>query len=193
MYVVVGSTSELKLRAVRKVFTERRLNNGRLLTCGKDTDPFTIVGVDVPSGVSDQPHNDVEMFQGAANRASAALQREPSAYLGIGIENGLIECAGRHFDVPAVVVLCRHNPALIGSALGAGVLIPHLWVVEVNTKNTELGKIVQQRAGGGEKDPFKFLSDGLVDREQVITDAVALALAPFVKPEEYRNYNPAAR
>jgi non-canonical (house-cleaning) NTP pyrophosphatase len=40
---------------------------------------FTFRGIDVPSGVSDQPQNDVETLQGAKQRAANAQEQVPEA------------------------------------------------------------------------------------------------------------------
>ena len=63
-------------------------------------------------------------------------------------------------------------------------------VREVREQNSELGVVVQQRAGGGEKDPHKFLSKGVLDRESIIAQAVLSAFTVVINADEYRVFNP---
>lgn len=73
--VVVGSTNPAKLEPVRLVFAEI-------------FPELEICGVDVPSGVRDQPIGYEETVLGAENRARAALAR-PGAGWGLGLEAGV--------------------------------------------------------------------------------------------------------
>jgi inosine/xanthosine triphosphatase len=78
--VRVGTLNPAKLAAVR----------GALGAHAADPDILSIQGVDVPSGVPDQPVGWEEIIAGARNRARAALAAG-GAELGIGIEDGLVE------------------------------------------------------------------------------------------------------
>lgn len=181
MLIVVGSTSALKLRGSEVAVQ-------RIAVLREDFRNATVRGEDVASGVPNQPFGLEQMFAGAENRARGALAA-PGADVGIGIENGLVEIEGRWYDPPAVVVISRKF-MMLGRALGAALPIPTRMVDEVREQKSELGHIIQQHAGGGEKDPHKYLSKGLLDRETIVTQAVLSAFAVILNPYEYAVVNP---
>lgn len=187
--VAVGSTSELKLRAVRQALAELDINN-------------FVDGVDVDSGVPDQPRGFREMTQGASARATGALEGVSTAEVGIGIENGLVsihELGGRdvdsdrravltganqYFDPPCVAVVSRKHGGPFFS-FGLFLPIPHWMEERTRLESSELGIVVQSVAGGGEKDPHKWLSNGTLPRDQVVVHAVMAALLPVLQTERY--------
>ena len=61
-------------------------------------------GVDVPSGVSEQPVGMAETAQGARNRAQAALAAAEGAALGVGLESGVLELDGQLLDFCACAI-----------------------------------------------------------------------------------------
>lgn len=93
--VCVGSTNEPKLDAVRSAF-----------------EPYAplveVAGLDVPSGVPEQPVGWDEIVEGARNRASLACASEPCD-LGVGLEDGLValpdaEGEPRHLNVGCAAI-----------------------------------------------------------------------------------------
>ncbi len=74
--VRVGSTNEPKLDAVRNAFAPYAPD-------------VEVAGVDVPSGVPEQPVGWEEIVRGARNRARLACASEPCD-LGVGLEDGLV-------------------------------------------------------------------------------------------------------
>jgi inosine/xanthosine triphosphatase len=80
MRIHVGSTNANKVGAVHDVFGAYPLFTGA-----------EIVGVEVESGVSDQPMSLGESVQGATQRAKAAFI---GADIGIGLEAGIMEVSG---------------------------------------------------------------------------------------------------
>ena len=93
--VRVGSTNEPKLDAVRNAFS-----------------PYApgveVAGVDVPSGVPEQPVGWEEIVRGARNRARLARASEPCD-LGVGLEDGLValpdgEGELRHLNVGCAAI-----------------------------------------------------------------------------------------
>ena len=71
MKVIVGSTNQVKVTAVKEV----------LEPIGQE-----VMGTNVPSGVSNQPFSDAETVAGASNRAEACLK---FGQIGIGLEAGV--------------------------------------------------------------------------------------------------------
>jgi inosine/xanthosine triphosphatase len=93
--VRVGSTNEPKLDAVRDAFAPY-------------APEVQVAGVDVPSGVSEQPVGWEEIVRGARNRARLARASEPCD-LGVGLEDGLValpdgEGELRHLNVGCAAV-----------------------------------------------------------------------------------------
>jgi hypothetical protein len=81
--IVVGSTSIIKLNAVREVLQELKWFFGL-------REPFSVDGVGAKSKVSDQPVGVSETLKGAKNRCQGARRLCPTAQLWIGIENGMV-------------------------------------------------------------------------------------------------------
>jgi len=79
--VVVGSANPVKLAAVQAgfgaIFRQER---------------FELRGVEVPSGVSDQPLTDGETLQGARQRAENAREQTPEADFGWALKVGWTQC-----------------------------------------------------------------------------------------------------
>ena len=93
--VRVGSTKEPKLDAVRNAFAPY-------------APEVAVAGVDVPSGVPEQPVGWEEIVRGARNRARLARDSEPCD-LGVGLEDGLValpdgEGELRHLNVGCAAI-----------------------------------------------------------------------------------------
>jgi inosine/xanthosine triphosphatase len=93
--VRVGSTNEPKLEAVRNALAPY-------------APEVEVAGVDVPSGVSEQPVGWEEIVRGARNRARLARASEPCD-LGVGLEDGLValpdgEGELRHMNVGCAAI-----------------------------------------------------------------------------------------
>lgn len=80
MKVVIGTKNKAKIAAVEEQFSDYpALANA------------SISGVEVASGVSEQPLSLSETVQGAVNRARAAKNSDSDIDYGIGLESGLFE------------------------------------------------------------------------------------------------------
>jgi inosine/xanthosine triphosphatase len=98
--LVVGSTNPAKLDAVARV-------------AGIVLPGYGVRGVDVESGVGDQPRSDEETLRGAEARAAFAMRRVPSNYA-VGIESGVARFRERMFCFTWVAVVDS------GGAMGRG-------------------------------------------------------------------------
>src|SRR5690242_10051559 len=74
--IAVGSTNPAKTTAVKTI-------------CERAFPGCTVVAVDVPSRVSEQPIGPGETSTGARNRARAALAAVEGARMGLGLEGGV--------------------------------------------------------------------------------------------------------
>jgi len=171
--VAVGSKNPVKIAAVRAVLAP-------LMPDAR------VDGVNVSSGVADQPVGDAETIRGAMARARAALQ-EPGADLGVGIEGGVVEDEDgtmRTCAWAAVVSadgrsgvggsLSMPLPRKVGDAIREGLELGHAMDRLIGEHNTKQGK-----------GAVGILTAGLVDRQRAYEVLVTYALAPLLTPELY--------
>ena len=167
--IAVGTENDVKLNAVREIF--RKLYSDH-----------EIVKVSVTSGVPPQPWGD-ETLQGAKNRAEAALENTPQAQFGVGIEAGLIENseAGRVFDVQYCVIIDRGGRVTIGH--GGGFYYPDAVLEGVKTGST-VGEVMSDATQitniGRKQGAIGYLSNGLLTREELTSQAVLMAMVPRI-------------
>lgn len=172
MKIVLGTTSELKIRATKTA----------LLKLGVDAE---VVGLKTDSSVSDQPFGMEEILEGAANRAKKALS-EAQADLGIGIENGIIKIdeLERWAEVPAVVAVSSDGTKSF--SLGVTYPLPDWAVEDIKKNNSELGFIIQKLDPRSEKDPIKYFSADTIKREETLSEAIVCALIEIFHNEKYQ-------
>ena len=190
--IAVGTKSALKIRAVELAL--KQLGERGITRLGDlSFSSYELHTSETDSGIPAQPFGLEQMFAGALNRAKSA-RAALDADIGIGIENGLFDISlgdgkQRWFDPPAVAIVYPRWQVM-GLSLGAALPIPSSMVREVQEQQSELGVIVQKRAGGGEKDPHKYLSQGVLDRQSIIAQAVLCAFTVLISADEYRVHNP---
>lgn len=200
--VRVGTTNPAKLAAVRSALAALRPIDGA-------PGELVIEGVEVPSGVPEQPVGWPEIVAGARNRAGAALARADCA-LAVGLEDGLVELpAGegpepmRIFNVGCAWVTdgrrtgtgfssgFSYPPALLGPAFAArepiGALFDALWQAR---RGPSAGSAVDDPpASGGpsgrQGGNVGQLTQGRLDRSAYGAQAVLCALVPFLHVDLY--------
>ena len=172
MKVAIGSKNPVKIAAVREAFTKVWPEKA-----------FHFEGVDVSSGISDQPMSDEESFSGAKNRAERAM-KEIEADFGVGLEGGLQQIGEKWFDCGCIVVVDRHFKK--GYASSIRMETPPK-MMELIHKGIELGKVndiifglENSKHGEGH---FGLMTKGVITRQHGYTDAVVAALAAFIHPE----------
>lgn len=142
---------------------------------------FEAEGVNVPSGVSDQPIGSDETLLGAMNRVNAAQQVLPTADFWVGIEGGNI-WHGHEMEAMAWVVV--KNSELTGKGRTAGFFLPKR-IIELIEQGYELGHADEQVFGvqnsKQKMGSCGLLTDNVIDREQLYIPAVVFALIPFLK------------
>jgi inosine/xanthosine triphosphatase len=193
----VGTENPAKLSAVRAA----------LAAFAAAPEVLAIVGVNVASGVSEQPIGWPEIIAGARNRARAALSSGPGA-LGFGIEDGLVElpvgvcAAGEASDRPAVFnVGCAWvtDGSRDGTGFSAGFAYPagcqgpafhdqvpigalfdRLWQAQRGPSDA-IAAGPSGRQGGN----IGQLTQGRLDRSGYGTQAILCALVPFLHVDLY--------
>jgi inosine/xanthosine triphosphatase len=169
--VAVGSTNPVKIEAVRRAF--------ETIWPGES---WEVVGVEVESGVSDQPMRDIESVQGARNRARRAL-RALDADWGVGLEGGLQEVAGKWFDCGWIVVIDQEGREGIGST--ARIETPPKMMALIR-QGMELGEVNDVVFGGHNtkqaEGHFGLMTNNAITRTAGYRDGVIMALARFIHP-----------
>jgi inosine/xanthosine triphosphatase len=146
-----------------------------------------VEGVEIPSGVSDQPRTDQETLTGALNRAQGALLSAPADY-GVGIEGGIANLGGMWFGFTWVVVLNRQGRA--GLACSARFALPQA-VADGILAGGEMSNVVDGLVGtesiGRKEGLMGLLTDGHVTRSDGIVQALHFAFGRFLAPEALRD------
>ena len=168
MIVAVGSTNPTKIRPVKKIFS-------------KHFKDVKTIGVNVSSGVSDQPLSDQEMFTGALNRAKNALKKTKDAEYGVGIEGGLSEFSYGWFERSIVVIIDKIGNIGIGSS--GGLVLPDKVINKIK-KGKNLEQAVDEIFGtykiGQGIGMFGIMTKGVVTRASGVEHGVAFALSRFL-------------
>lgn len=172
--IAVGTTSELKLRAVIHAFGRAGIN-------------VEVIGFKVDSGVEKQPFGFDEIKFGACTRAKNALTQDPRADYGLGIESGIIEEEPtQYFDV-ACCIIVNYAGNRVGKSYSAAIEIPQNVVRIIKGEGLDAGEVAQRLGGIKEKDPTLWLSGGRLSRDKTIEEAVFLALTKeFLNPSAYQ-------
>lgn len=175
MKIIVGSTNPVKIKAVKYVFSE---------VYGD----VTAEGLQVVSGVSEQPRGDEETIQGARRRAELALESKDDADYGVGLEGGVYELDGKLYEC----AWCAIEQGDGEKGLGGGLRfeIPPK-VAERIRKGEELGPVMDDFLGRSgvkaQEGAVGVLTKKHVTRESAYNQIVYLALIRFLSPEWYKN------
>lgn len=168
--IAVGSTNPAKTSAVRAV-------------CERAFPGCSVVGVNVPSGVPEQPIGPEETSTGARNRARAALEAVEGARMGMGLEGG-VDPDGSLINCVAVVEAGgREN-----LTWGVRFPLPPAIVTRV-LRGEELGPVMDEVSGRTESKKHLgavgILTNGIYTRAEMWQGPLACALMPFLHPKLY--------
>jgi inosine/xanthosine triphosphatase len=179
--VRVGSTNPPKLEGVRAA----------LAAFCRDV---AIEGIDVESGVPDQPLGFEEIVEGARNRADGA-RRSGECDLGVGYEDGLVAIPGPDgswFNIGCAAV---SDGPRISLGLSSGFGYPPACSGRAVAERRPIGELFDRlwrQHGGASTAPAPLsignvgkLTRGALTRAEYTRHAVLCALTPFVHPELY--------
>ncbi len=175
MKVAVGSKNPTKINAVKiafdKIFPDVK---------------WIIEGVEVKSGVSDQPMSIHESIRGARNRAKRSM-KELKADFGVGLEGGLHKIGKHWFDSGWIVVVNKKGEEGIGSSIwmkSPEKMMEHVF------KGIELGHvddlIFKQKNSKHGEGHFGLMTKNALTRTSAYTDGVLAALTRFVHPHLFK-------
>ncbi len=174
MIVAVGSTNPTKIQAVSDTFRKYFEN-------------IEVTGVQVSSGVAEQPKSEDEMFRGALNRAKAALRKVKSATYGVGIEGGIHTYSYGCFERSLVVIVNKKGEIGIGAS--GGLVLPSRMLQKIHKEGKNIEQATDELFGtkeiGEGVGMFGMMTKNIVTRAEATTHGVAFALARFLHEDLY--------
>ncbi len=173
MIVAVGSKNPTKINPVKQVFS-------------KHFKKVKVIGVDVVSGVSNQPMSDEEIYTGALNRAKNSIKKVKDAEFGVGIEGGLHENEYGWFERSLVVIVDKKGNIGIGAS--GGIVLPEIIVNKIKQgKNLEqaMDELFETKKIGEGIGMFGLMTKGVVTRSRGVKHGVAFALGRFLHEDLY--------
>lgn len=173
MKIAIGTTSELKIRALKNA----------LVAIGVDAE---VLFCKADSKIAAQPFGYDEMILGAKNRAMHC-KKEFEPDISIAVENGLVSIGDNYFDIACIYAVSKENEESI--SFSSGYFVPEWIIKEIKENNTEFGFITQKLAGDADKDPLKYFSGGIIKREDVLSQAIAVALVKLFNKNKYTQPN----
>jgi len=176
--ITVGSTNPVKINAARTVLV-------RLASAA------AVSGVEVPSGVPDQPWGDAQTIEGAVARARLALGHAlahgttADAALGVGIEGGVVEEADGSLRTCAWAAIVDVEGR---TGIGGSLAMPLPPEVAARVRGgMELGRAMDTvaLASDTKRGPgaVGILTGGLMDRQAAYEPLVTYALARFIRAD----------
>ena len=140
-----------------------------------------ISGLEVESGVDDQPDSDAETRGGARARVLQAIEAAPDADFWVGFEGGVevidgqlmafawIAVRGRRGDISEARSATLPLPPAVKDLIEAG--------LELGEANDRVFSTVNSKQGGG---AYGLLTEGRYTRESIYAQTLIIALTPFV-------------
>lgn len=169
MLVAIGSMNPVKINSARQAFE---------LTWPDES--WVFAGRTAESGVPRQPLTDAETIKGARNRSIAALEQLGADY-GVGIEGGLQRTTDKWFAGVWVVVIDKQGQEGVGAALKVAVPSNVMRLVHGGLELGEACDLAFDRRNSKQHEGvFGLLTNGLLSRTIVSTEAVIAALAAFL-------------
>ncbi len=172
--IITASKSPVKINAVKDAFSKVFPD-----------DNFELISVSVSSGVSDQPSTNSETFEGAKNRADNSKKKIPKADFWVGIEGG-IEKTNEETEAFAWVYIIAGNKT--GKARTASFFLPEK-ITNLLEKGYELGDaddiVFKQKDSKKKTGAVGILTKNVTSRSAYYSEAVILALIPFINPDLY--------
>lgn len=168
--VVIASLNPAKINAVKSAFESAFPHQS-----------FTFEGVNVPSGVADQPMSNDETHRGAKTRVHNAKNVIVDGDFYVGIEAGF----EGHSTFAWMII---EKGAQVGESRSASLMLPPA-VIKQLSPTVELGDVMDQTFGtdnikqkGG---AIGLLTQHQLTRSSVYHQALILALIPFTNPEHF--------
>jgi len=177
MLILVGSKNPVKIESVNEAF----------LNYYSDIE---VHGIDVISGVPDQPVNN-DTFLGAKNRAESLYLLNNSSNLGadyfVGIEGGIMKIYDNWFSLGCICIINKDKKMSFGTS--SHFPLPKQIIDEL-LKGVELGKVIDnltdQSNSKQKTGAIGFLTKNIVTRRNLYTQGIITALIPFLNPDLFK-------
>lgn len=173
--IVTASKSPVKIEAVKNAFQKVFPDFN-----------FEMINISVISGVSDQPSDNNETILGAKNRAENALKKIKDSDFWIGIEGGIEKNKTGTEAFAWVYIISKTNT---GRARTASFFLPKK-ITDLLEKGYELGDaddiVFNQKDSKKKTGAVGILTNDLISRAKYYSEAVILALIPFINDDLYR-------
>ncbi|MBY8981305.1 MAG: inosine/xanthosine triphosphatase [Candidatus Lokiarchaeota archaeon] len=180
----VGSLNPTKIEAVNLAYNKFYKN-------------YNINYIKTDSKVADQPIEMEAILEGAFNRAKNALvflkknKKDNSEIYGIGIEAGLAKISlanSNYMDFQFCVIMDENEKISLGS--GIAFEYPQFVIDRIfSEKDNEIGNIMGRLANNinlkNESGAIGFLSKNIINRKDILFQAVICALLPRINEELY--------
>lgn len=169
MKVAVGSKNPVKIEAVRlafeKVWPDKK---------------WVVEGVEVGSGVSNQPMSDLESIKGATTRAKRAINVLKADY-GVGLEGGLQKIKNEWFDCGWIVVIDKNGGMGIGSTIRMRTPKRMMEMVKKGMELGEVNDLIFRRVNSKQEEGhFGLMTKNVLTRTSAYSDGVVAALSYFL-------------
>lgn len=163
-HVVAATTNPAKIKAIQLAFDD---------VFGPDN--YHLEGIEVDSGVPEQPIGNTETRTGARQRVMSARQVRPEADFWVGVEAGLE-------DNMTFAWMTVENHRLRGESRSASLMLPECILQEIGAGRA-LGEEMTQLTGvqdvNRREGAIGVFTDGKLTRTSVYHQALILALVPF--------------
>jgi inosine/xanthosine triphosphatase len=174
MKVAVGSLNPTKINAVKIAFEKAFPNES-----------IEVEGVNVLSGVKDQPMSDKETLRGGKNRAKRALKKLNADY-GVGIEGGMQKIGSEWYTSGWAVIINKEGIIASGSSIRMSIPPKLLELIldgiELGHANDIVFKQTNSKLASGH---FGIMTNDNITRTNAYRDGVFSALGRFLHPEVF--------
>jgi inosine/xanthosine triphosphatase len=177
MLILVGSKNPVKIESVKDAFAKYFTN-------------IDVKGIEVSSGVSDQPVND-DTFKGAQNRAEALFVINKASRMGaryfVGIEGGILKISGKWFSCGCICIL--DDRGKIGFGTSSHFSLP-MNIIDKLLQGIELGKVIDeisdQHNSKQKSGAIGHLTKDVITRKDLYIQGIITALIPFLNPDLFK-------
>lgn len=175
MLIVVASRNPVKVDAVRSAFSAT-------------FDGVTVESLSPPPGLRPQPMSLEETMDGAIARVAWACAGLPGADYCVGIESGVMELDDIWYAATVAAIRSGDGRSAIG--IGPAYPLPGRISSLMLSEGIELEEAMDRLYGiadlGEREGAIGLLSKGMSSRLELCTEAVKMALPPFISSGDYR-------
>lgn len=171
MKIILGSTNEDKKKILEKAL---------LPFIGK----ISIKGINVSSGIIDQPLDENTTIEGARNRAINVSKLKTTADLYVGLEGGLHKVDDKNYFLVCVATFCDSS-GQIYIGVSSKIQLPKEVSARVGRGESFGGAIREYREKYSGDEMIKQLVDELITRKKSFEEAVRNAYCTYANKKHF--------